>query len=194
MGNQEKTTQIFDAALKIFARYGYKKTTVEDIARDVGMTKGNLYFYFKDKRDLYNQAVAHALLKWQSRVAAAVEQQDDVADKFVTLAAKSYEYLSEDDDLRTIITNDPSIQAVSPEEDRFPQIGQASVQMLRRILQQGVDQGRFRTIDVEYITGFLYSIYVMFIIKTYIRSEGQSALKMYQEGVDVILHGLLKKA
>jgi AcrR family transcriptional regulator len=194
MGNQERTTQIFDAALKIFARYGYKKTTVEDIARDVGMTKGNLYFYFKDKRDLYNQAVAHALLKWQSRVAAAVEQQDDVADKFVTLAAKSYEYLSEDDDLRTIITNDPSIQAVSPEEDRFPQIGQASVQMLRRILQQGVDQGRFRTIDVEYITGFLYSIYVMFIIKTYIRSEGQSALKMYQEGVDVILHGLLKKA
>ena len=41
------------------------------------------------------------------------------------------------------------------------------------------------------MAGFLYSIHCMFVVKTYVKAEGQSAQEMYRAGIDVILNGLL---
>ncbi len=191
MDNPTKLDQIFEAALKVFAHYGFRQATMEQIAGKLGMTKGSLYFYCAGKEDLYNQAVAHALLRWQGRVRQAVDRETDIVQKLVTLAVKSNEYLAEDDDLRTIIINDPQIQSISPAEDRYPNIGAASFGMLKQILEQGKAEKRFKAVDIEHVAGFLYSVYTMFIVKTYIKAEGQSAQEMYRTGIDLILNGLL---
>jgi AcrR family transcriptional regulator len=194
MENNTRINQILEGSLKVFAQFGYKKASMEDIALELGMTKGNLYFYFRNKHDLYEKTVAHALLRWQNRVQTAVDQEEDIANKLFVLAMKSYEYLSEDEELRAIIIKDPAIQAITPAEERFPGIGQASYAMLSAILQQGVAEGKFRRIAVEPVAGFLYSIYCMFIIKTYVKSEGHSAQEMYRAGVEVVLKGLLNES
>jgi len=191
MDRQEKLNRIFDAALKVFAQYGYKRTRVEDIAAELGMTKGNLYLYAKDKRDLYEKAVSYGLLRWQSKVRDAVSGIEDVREQFATMCKKSFMYLSRDVALRTILINDPAIFPLSPREDRFAAINLASMEMLRTVLKKGMDEKRFRRIDVKYVTDLLYSIYVMFIIKTYIKSEGKSSRKMFEQGLDIILNGLL---
>ncbi len=190
MGNQTKLNQIFDVALQVFAYYGFRQATMQQIAGKLGMTKGSLYFYISNKEDLYNQAVAHALLQWQLSVRQAVEAEPDVVQKLITLAIKSNQYLSENDDLRRIIINDPQIQSISPAEDRYPNIGIASYGMLRQILEQGVTEKRFKPVDLETVAGFLYSIHCMFVVKTYVKAEGQSAQEMYRAGIQVILEGL----
>ena len=190
---QSKLHHIYDAALKTFARFGYKKATVEDIAAAAGMTKGNLYLYVKDKRDLYEKSVAHGLLKWQGRVREEVSREEDVEKQFLILGAKAYEYLAEDDSLRTILINDPSIFPLSPSEDRFEHINNESISMLKSVLKKGTAEKRFGEIDVDYTAQFLFSIYVMFIIKTYVKSEGSSTGRMFQEGLQIILRGLLKR-
>lgn len=43
---------ILDAAEKLVEKYGYKKTTMEDIAREAGTGKGTLYLHFKNKEEL----------------------------------------------------------------------------------------------------------------------------------------------
>ena len=80
MNKTDKRQDIFRAALKLFARYGFKKTTVEDVAAEVGMTKSNLYFYVANKRELYEQTVGNALIQWRDSVAAAISQVDDVVE------------------------------------------------------------------------------------------------------------------
>ena len=190
---QSKLHHIYDAALKTFARFGYKKATVEDIAAAAGMTKGNLYLYVKDKRDLYEKSVAHGLLKWQGRVREEVSREEDVEKQFLILGAKAYEYLAEDDSLRTILINDPSIFPLSPSEDRFEHINNESISMLKSVLKKGIAEKRFGEIDVDYTAQFLFSIYVMFIIKTYVKSEGSSTGRMFQEGLQIIMRGLLKR-
>lgn len=189
--NRERPNQILEASLKVFAHYGYKKASMEAIAERLGMTKSNLYFYYRDKVDLYEKTVAFALLRWQTRVQNAIALETDIENKLIVLALKSYEYLSEDEDLRALIMNDPAIQSITPTEDRYPSIGLASYNMLKSIIQEGVEARRFRTIDVDQVAGFLYSVYCMFIIKTYIKAEGQSAHAMYRAGVDLVLNGLL---
>jgi AcrR family transcriptional regulator len=50
---REKTKkQIMDAGLKVFAVKGYHGTSISDIAREAGVSKGLAYNYFKSKKDL----------------------------------------------------------------------------------------------------------------------------------------------
>jgi AcrR family transcriptional regulator len=44
--------QIVDAALRLFSERGYARTTVRDIAREVGITDAAIYYHFASKRDL----------------------------------------------------------------------------------------------------------------------------------------------
>jgi TetR/AcrR family transcriptional regulator len=193
MESDNKLNQILNAALKVFAHFGYRQATMEQIAGELGMTKGSLYFYCANKEDLYHKAVAQALLKWQARVREAVDAETDIVQKLVTLAITSNDYLSEDDDLRTIIINDPQIQSITPAEDRYPNIGIASYGILKQILEQGMEEKRFKPIDVDHIAGFLYSIHCMFVVKTYIKAEGQSAQELYRAGIELILKGLVEE-
>jgi len=193
MSREEKLSAIYEAALRVFARYGFRRTRVEDIADELGMTKGNLYLYVENKKDLYEKAVAHGLLRWQDMVGKSIEKIEDIEEQFLVMCRKSYTYLSRDVSLRTVLINDPSIFPLSSKEDPFYEINHASMRMLRSVLEKGIAQGRFREVDVDHVTELLYSIYVMFIIKTYVKSEGKSTQKMFEQGLDIILQGLLNK-
>jgi AcrR family transcriptional regulator len=56
MGNEETSSEIRDAILKSarnrFLHYGYKKTTIDEIAADAGIGKGTVYLYFCTKEEI----------------------------------------------------------------------------------------------------------------------------------------------
>src|SRR3954468_9394537 len=51
--SKEKIDIILDAAQKRFGHYGLSKTTMNEIAADIGMSKASLYYYFKDKESIF---------------------------------------------------------------------------------------------------------------------------------------------
>jgi AcrR family transcriptional regulator len=53
----EKAEVILETAQKRFALYGIEKTTMREIAGDLNMTKGSLYYYFPDKENLYKAVI-----------------------------------------------------------------------------------------------------------------------------------------
>lgn len=55
--SERSRTQILNAALKLFSHRGYGATSVQDIAEEAGVSKGNVYHHFRDK-----EAVFRALL------------------------------------------------------------------------------------------------------------------------------------
>jgi AcrR family transcriptional regulator len=48
----DSATKIKDAATRLFARKGFSNTTLDDIAKDIGITKGGIYYYFNSKEKL----------------------------------------------------------------------------------------------------------------------------------------------
>ena len=100
MRPREDPDRILRSALRVFAQYGFKKATLDDIAADLGMTKGNLYRYARNKQDLYRATVASALERWQMRVRSAIEAQADPRIQFDTMCLTAVSYLADDDDLR----------------------------------------------------------------------------------------------
>jgi len=191
MDRKEKTVRILEAALRTFARYGFKKTTLEDIAGELGMTKGNLYLYVKDKRDLYEKSVAHAFREWQERVAEDMEGKKDVVVRFRVMCVKAYQYLSLNEDLQSVVLRDPTIFTLSAGEDRFYSLNVAAVEMIKGVLEQGIREERFRKMDVDPMAEFLFSIYIMFIIRAYVKSEGTPVEAIFEAAVDLMINGLL---
>lgn len=58
---QENVARILDAAERLFRHYGYAKTTVADIARDLGMSPANVYRFFASKVEIH-QAICGRML------------------------------------------------------------------------------------------------------------------------------------
>ena len=55
---------ILDAALDAFSAYGYRGTTVEQIATGAGMSKANVLYYFRRKEDMYRAVLQRTLALW----------------------------------------------------------------------------------------------------------------------------------
>lgn len=51
-GGEETRRAILEAARKRFLHYGFKKTTIDEIAADAGIGKGTVYLYFDNKEEL----------------------------------------------------------------------------------------------------------------------------------------------
>jgi len=190
MKHREDITTIYQTALEVFAQFGFSKTTMEDIAVRLNMTKGNLYLYVKNKQDLYHKTAAYALLKWQGRVAEAIAHETDVKKKFLTMCVKAVEYLANDKPLRDLLVKDPEIFPMFPAKDPFHEINSNSVEMIRSILAQGISEGIFRAFDIDRISEVIFMIYKMFIIRMYIKTDDQHLHKMFEDTIDLCTRGL----
>ncbi len=60
---QERANRILDATLELVQRWGYKKTTIDDIAKQAGVAKGTIYLHWKTREALFE---ALLLREWLS--------------------------------------------------------------------------------------------------------------------------------
>ncbi len=57
---QQREERILDAAAALLLRWGYRKTTIDDVAREAGVGKGTIYLHWKDKTALFRAVVLRA--------------------------------------------------------------------------------------------------------------------------------------
>jgi AcrR family transcriptional regulator len=69
----QRRKQIFDAAAELFSRGGYHGVTVDAIAQRAGISKGNLYWYFRSKQEIFQLLVDDLVLKLYLPVAEVLE-------------------------------------------------------------------------------------------------------------------------
>src|SRR5260370_31744512 len=51
---------ILEAAATLLVRWGFRKTTIDDVAREAGVAKGTIYLHWRDKNELFRAAIIHA--------------------------------------------------------------------------------------------------------------------------------------
>ena len=78
---QETRNGILDAAEHLFSERGVSRTSLEDIAQAAGVTRGAIYWHFKDKRDLFAAMVDRVTLPMEAMVARSSDEsvEDPIA-------------------------------------------------------------------------------------------------------------------
>jgi AcrR family transcriptional regulator len=68
---------VLDAAVGVFARYGFRKTSMEEVARAAGVSRQGLYLQFANKEELFRKAVEHVLSSQLKAAVAALSRREE---------------------------------------------------------------------------------------------------------------------
>ena len=92
--NQKKLKKdhIMDMAKARFERFGYKKTTVDEISHDARVSKKTIYEHFKNKEDIFVSIFIRETLIARTVALKAAESTDDPLEKIKKIGLASFEY------------------------------------------------------------------------------------------------------
>ncbi len=75
--NREREYRIYRASRDLLLHFGYDKTTVSDIAKEAGISKGAIYLHFSSKDALIEALIKHDLMAYTSDTLTAIENDTD---------------------------------------------------------------------------------------------------------------------
>lgn len=99
---QETIQKIMDAALMLIARQGYETTSIAQIAKEAGTSKGLLYNYFTSKQDLVEQLIRHAMGQYDQVMEAEITT--DAASKLENIFRHFFKELRDRPDYWRLLT------------------------------------------------------------------------------------------
>lgn len=73
---EEVRTHIVEVARRIFTRYGFRKTTMEEIAESAQMGKSSIYYYFKSKEAIFRSVVEFEAIMLKEQLNAIISQHN----------------------------------------------------------------------------------------------------------------------
>jgi AcrR family transcriptional regulator len=77
--------QILEAAREVFAKYGYRKTTIEDISSAVYKAKSSVYHYFNGKEEIFREVIEIEAAQLMKQLQEAISVEETPVRKFTTL-------------------------------------------------------------------------------------------------------------
>ena len=104
--DREARKRIVDAAIASIERRGPQRSTVSDIAADLGITRPTIYRHFASTEDLLAAAAEVALDGWTARIGELTKGIDDAADLLVEAVAYLIERLPEEPLLALLLETD----------------------------------------------------------------------------------------
>src|SRR5437667_8679423 len=141
--------QLMAAAIDCFARLGYQGTTIARIARDAGVTKGAVYYHFRDKEELLFETVKDRIGGFEQHVLEKVTPTPDALTRLREVVDACFFHATVSNHRRFIITL--MIEAL----DTHPQLSSKFQRILRRmryfladVVRRGQDGGAVRR-DVD---------------------------------------------
>jgi AcrR family transcriptional regulator len=160
--------ELLDAALDLFVEKGFAATRSEEVAARAGVSKGTLFLYFPSKEELFKAVV-------RENISGRFTEWNQEFDTFVGSSADMVRHCMATWWERIGATRASGITKLMMSEARnFPELAafyqqevvRPGTDLIRRILQRGVDSGEFRaTLDIDYA---VYSVVapMMFLIMT----------------------------
>lgn len=147
-GNGTLPAELKAAAVKLFQRRGYAGVTVDDIVREVGVTKGGFYHYFESKAELlfalHNEYVRYSVEQYR-RVFAETDHPAKQLDGFICEAFRQIhehgDYVHVLFDERRFLPED-KVAGVEAKKDELRR-------MLVAVIDAGIAQGVFRRVNSQ---------------------------------------------
>ena len=97
VNKEEFREKIIITSGQIFSRYGFKKTTMDEIARTLKMGKSSVYYYFKSKEEIFEAVVLYEANILRNELTTAIKSVESPVEKmrnYVFVRMKAFEKLS----------------------------------------------------------------------------------------------------
>ena len=186
-----KRESILSEACKVFAKLGFQKASVDDIARRAGVAKGTIYLAAPSKKDLFYEVLLREIRGWNATLQKRIDPRRPAEQLLTELAMSSFATMDDRPLVRALLVGEH--HEVLPElKERLDELRRIGIQPIVEVLEIGIDQGAFRAdLDVDEVARILLDLHtatMMFVVGT--GTDPLRLARRSKSGLDLVLRGL----
>lgn len=183
--------QIVDAAREVFAKYGYRKTTMDDIAAAVYKAKSSIYHYFGGKEEIFKAVIDKEANSIFREARAAIDKESDTIKKFVTLFTVFHQKIDDASNYFQFLRDD-WFEVFDFTRNAKENNSHISTGMIASILRQGNSEGIF-AVDHPEEKAKAISIAFWGFVEPWNKWMYDSTGASLNAFLDILLYGVMKR-
>lgn len=185
----ERKEQIIAAAMQLFAKFGYRRCTIEDVGAACGLTKTALYHYFATKEDIFAEVVNRecGLLLKTIRDAVATSNSPKVQLKAFFLAR--FEQIQVLINLHRVSQQNAK-EFLTGAEDCRRTFFESEMSLLSSILEAGMKQKVFRKHDPNSVARSMIAAFKGLESHFMLEESKEPFMRALEEAADIFICGL----
>jgi len=158
----DRRSEIVKAASESFALYGYKNTTMDQVARLANVGKGTIYTFFKNKEELFNEIVITLIEEMQAAAKTAIEDELSFQEKVHQAVYKMLEYRREHQLIIKLFQEkrDLGTPAVEVMMQKFEE---TILSFIEEKVKLAIENGEIRECDPELTAYVIFKLYIALI-------------------------------
>jgi AcrR family transcriptional regulator len=173
--------RVLSAALEVFAERGYHAATVEEIAERAGMTKGAVYYWFRDKEDLASDLQAQLWTDIATRAQRVLDPDANAIDN-LKLAFRGYLHSLDDSAQARFFLRDcwavASLDAANREQLEM------GVGLVQQLVDEGIRRGDVVDVDAETFTRVLLGAFAEATLHVLTKGRSEQAVEVVERLID----------
>jgi len=152
MADKKKKSVIEKVAQDLFSKFGFFKTTVDEIAKAARIGKATIYHYFKGKEEIFKEVVEKESRILNAKIKEAVNQEDTPQGKIRAFVLTRAKYLNELANIYSALKDDVLKRFDFIEKIREKDF-KKEMEIIQKILKEGIENNNFMIQDIE-LTSF----------------------------------------
>jgi len=181
--------RILEAAAKVFGKFGYTKTNIEDIAREAGIGKATIYHYFQNKEDVFLTIVRNEAHTLENRIDEALKKTRTPQEKLKTFFLTQFKYLFDNINFYNLTQEQllgfhPIIFKALDEFNKY------RTERVHQIVEEGIQTGVFKPINVDLLTEMIVDLNKGAFIPLKMQGKGMDIKKHIDFLFEIIFKGI----
>ncbi len=188
---EHKRAHMLHIAAQHFGAKGYKDTNMDQLAQAAGVSKGLLFVYFKNKRELFEAVLNEQLANWDRQTARALATGGVLSawDELRQLFCSSFDYIAANPLLPKLFEADPAVM-LDGVDSKMDQYILRFRRQLFEVLCKGVAAGEFRAnLDLQRTAVFIHHVQQAHIQTLF--NTGSYDRRDVEVSLDLIRHAIV---
>jgi len=192
INKEEFRRKVVVSAGQIFSRYGFKKTTMDEIAKALKMGKSSIYYYFESKEEIFEAVVIYEANILRNELTKAIKSVDSPVEKmrnYVFVRMKAFEKLSNyyNAIFDKNLDHFDFIETIREKYDR------EELAILRLILYHGARMKVFNVLNSEYTAMAVQTALKGLEVPLFWKKKEVNIENRLNAILDILFNGILKK-
>ncbi|MBP7075682.1 MAG: helix-turn-helix transcriptional regulator [Bacteroidales bacterium] len=176
----------------MFARFGFEKTTMNEIAIEARKGKSSLYYYFTSKEEVFQAVVEYEADMLREKLAAAFREPENLLDKMRNYIVVRFNEIIKLGNLYQALRNDflNHLEFVQKARLKYDKL---ELEFFTLVLKQGCENGVFTIENPEHVAKTFHLTIKAVELPLLISYEQEVFEKQLNTIIDIVFFGLVKR-
>ena len=191
MALEDTRDKILSVADKLFGRFGFYKTSMDEIAKLARKAKGSLYYHFSSKEDLFKEVVIKEIVNLKNQLSVIVNNSDlSASGKIKAYLIKRMEVLKGASSYHETIKAD-FFEHFDFIDDLRQELDEWEKENLKSIIIQGIETNEFSVVDeIDVLTDVFILVLKGLEIPFFLQNKYEKYVPYFDNLMGILTKGL----